>query len=124
MYPGTHAVTTPDKAAVIMAETGETVTYKELDDRSNQLAQWLYAKGLRPGDHIAIFAENHPRFYDVFWAAHRSGLYLTAINRYLAADEAAYLVNDSNSTVLITTCLLYTSPSPRDQRGSRMPSSA
>ncbi|MEM7140218.1 MAG: acyl-CoA synthetase [Actinomycetota bacterium] len=103
MYPGTHAATTPDKAAIVMAATGETVTYRELDDRSNQLAQWLHAQGLRAGDHIAILAENHIRYFEVYWAAMRSGLYLTAVNRYLAADEAAYLVNDSNSTVLIST---------------------
>lgn len=103
MYPGTHAQTTPEKAAIVMASTGETITYRELDDRSNQLAQWLHAQGLRAGDHIAILAENHPRYFEVYWAALRSGLYLTAINRYLSAEEAAYLVNDSNSTVLVTT---------------------
>ena len=101
MYPATYAATTPDKAAVIIAETGETVTYEELDDRSNQLAQLWYSYGLRPGDHVAILAENHARYFEVYWAAIRSGLYLTTINRYLAADEAAYLVNDSNSAVLV-----------------------
>ncbi len=103
MYPGTFAQTTPDKPAIVMAATGETVTYRELDDRSNQLAQWLHAEGLRAGDHIAILAENHIRYYEVFWAALRSGLYLTTINRYLSPEEAAYLVNDSGSTVLVTT---------------------
>ena len=49
----------------------------------------LQARGLLPGDHVAILAENVPRYYDVYWAALRSGLYLTAINRFLSAEEAA-----------------------------------
>ncbi len=101
MYPGTYSATTPDKAAVIIAETGETVTYEELDDRSNQLAQLWFSYGLRAGDHVAILAENHPRYFEVYWAAIRSGLYLTTINRYLSPEEAAYLINDSGSTVLV-----------------------
>jgi acyl-CoA synthetase (AMP-forming)/AMP-acid ligase II len=86
-----------------MAESGEILSYRELDDRTNQLAQLLYQRGLRPGDHIAILAENHISFFEVFWAAVTSGLYVTAINRYLSPEEAAYLVNDSGSEVLITT---------------------
>jgi len=86
-----------------MAATGETVTYQELDERSNRLAQYLYSEGMRPGGHIAILAENHVRYFEVLWAALRSGLYLTAINRYLSPEEAAYLVNNSESTVLVTT---------------------
>jgi long-chain acyl-CoA synthetase len=105
MYPGTWAESTPDKDAIVMGG-GQRVTYRELDDRSMQLAQLLHARGLRPGDHIAIFAENHPRYYEVYWAAMRSGLYLTAVNRHLKDDEVAYLVNDSESKVLITTAAM------------------
>ena len=98
MYPGTFAATTPDKPAVVMGRSGAVVTYRELDERSARLAQLLYARGLRPGDKVAILAENHPRFYEVYWAVMRSGLYLTTVNRYLAPAEAAYLVNDSGAT--------------------------
>jgi long-chain acyl-CoA synthetase len=103
VYPGRYAATTPDKPAVIMAGSGEVVTYRELDDASARLAQLLYARGLRPGGKVAILAENHLRYVEVYWAAMRSGLYLTAVNRYLSPEEAAYLVNDSGATALITT---------------------
>ena len=103
MYPGEHARTTPDKPAQIMASTGEVTTYRELDENANRLAQLLHSRGLREGDHISIFAENNRRYFEVYWAAMTSGLYFTAINRYLSPEEAAYLVNDSGSTVLITT---------------------
>lgn len=86
-----------------MAESGEVLTYLELDERSNRLAHLLHSYGLRRGDHVAILAENHPCYFEVYWAAMRSGLYLTAINRYFSAEEVAYVVNDSNTEVLITT---------------------
>ena len=108
MYPGHYATITPDKPAIIMASSGQTVTYKQLDDQSNQLAHLLRSRGLEAGSHVAILAENHIRFFEVFWAAMRSGLYITTINRYLSADEAAYIVNDSGSTALVTTAALGT----------------
>jgi long-chain acyl-CoA synthetase len=103
MYPGLHAIANPDKPAVIMGRSGLRVSYRELEEGSCRLAQLLHARGLRRGDKIAILAENHPRYYEVYWAALRSGLYLTAINRYLSVQEAAYVVNDSGASVLIAT---------------------
>jgi long-chain acyl-CoA synthetase len=85
-----------------MGGTGEQITYRELEDRSNQLAQLLYSCGLRPGDTLALLAENHPRYFEIYWAALRSGLYLTAISRHLSAAESTYLVNDSGATAFIT----------------------
>ncbi|MBN8890319.1 MAG: AMP-binding protein [Rhodospirillales bacterium] len=102
MHPGEHAARTPGKPAVIEADTGAVLTWRELDERSNRLAQFLYSEGLRPGDHIALFMENHLRYSEVVWAALRSGLYITAINRYLTADEAAYIVDDCGARVLVS----------------------
>ena len=101
MYPGHWADVFPDKAAAIDVATGAERTYGELNDRSNQLAQLLWQRGLRRGDHIAVFMENNLAYFDVVWAAFRSGLYLTTVNRYLTAEEAAYIVADSESKVLV-----------------------
>jgi len=87
LYPGQHAAKTPDKAATIHAGTGEALTYAELDARSNRLAQLLWSEGLRPGDHFAVFLENDLRYFEVAWAALRSGLYLTTVNRYLTGPR-------------------------------------
>ncbi|MFV0524479.1 MAG: AMP-binding protein [Acidimicrobiales bacterium] len=106
MYPGTFAETTPDKPAVIMADTGEQLTYRELNDRSNRLAQLWWDAGLRPGDHVSIFMENNIRFFEVYWAAMRSGLYFTTINRYLQPDETAYILQDSTSKSLVTSAAM------------------
>ena len=102
MYPGLHVEARADQPAVIMAELGETVTYRELEARSNRLAHLLRAVGLKRLDHYAIFMENHPRYVECCAAGARSGLYYTAINSFLTADELAYIVNNSLSKVLIT----------------------
>ena len=107
-YPGAYAPEHPDRPAVIMAGSGEVVTYKELDDRSAQFAQLMWDAGLRPGDHVAIFADNHPRYFEAYWGAIRSGLYFTTVNRYLTAEEAAYIVTDCGAKVLVA------SPAVRD----------
>jgi fatty-acyl-CoA synthase len=102
MYPGHWAEIKGESPALIHAASGEVVTWQALDDRSNQIAQLLRARGLVPGDHIALLMENHLEYLAIAWAAFRSGLYITCINRYLTPDEAAYIVTDSGSRVLIT----------------------
>lgn len=102
MYPGAHAKTHPDRPAIVMARSGETVTYRELEERSNRLAHLLRANGLNRGDHYALFMENNLRFAECCAAGERSGLFWTAVNSYLTAGELAYIVNNSLSKVLIT----------------------
>lgn len=106
MYPGIYARTQPDKLAVARPATGETRSYRELDARSNRLARLLEAHGLRPGDHVAMFLENHLACFDVIWACMRAGLYVTPINRYLPAAEAAYIVDDCDAKALVGSAAL------------------
>ena len=100
-YPGAFVAEQPNKPAVVMARTGDTISYMELEQRSCRFAQMMWDAGLRPGDHVAIFADNHIRYFEAYWAAIRSGLYFTTVNRYLTAEEAAYIVNDCGAKVLV-----------------------
>ncbi|MGC2412106.1 MAG: AMP-binding protein [Stellaceae bacterium] len=102
MYPGEHARLRPDKPAIIMAGSGEVLTYGELERRSNRLAHLLRANGLRRLDHYAVFMENNARYVECCAAGERAGLYYTCINSYLTPDEVAYIVNNSESKILIT----------------------
>ncbi|MDA8341885.1 MAG: AMP-binding protein, partial [Actinomycetota bacterium] len=102
MYPGVIAASTPDKVAYVMAASGETVTYAELDRRSNQLAHLFRRRGLRRGDVVAVFMENNARYFEVTWAAQRSGLYYTAISSRLTAAEVAYILDDCGAGALVT----------------------
>src|SRR5580700_8979101 len=101
MYPATYAAQAPDRIAAVMAGTGETVSYGDLERRSAQLAHVLHDGGLRPGDVVALLTENSLRALEVLWAALRSGLYITAVNYRLKPDEVAYIVNDSGAAALI-----------------------
>src|SRR3954463_4020695 len=102
MYPGQHARLRPLQPAFIMAATGEAVTYRELDARSNRLAHLFRKHGLRRLDHYSIFMENNSRYLEACGAGERSGLYYTCINSFLTAGELAYLLVNSQSKILIT----------------------
>jgi long-chain acyl-CoA synthetase len=102
MHPYIHAQTTPDKRAYIMAGSGETVTYRQLDEQSNRIAHLFRAQGLKPGDHVAIFMENNARFFEVCWGAQRSGLIYTAISSRLTAAEVDYIVGDCGALLFVT----------------------
>ena len=102
MYAGKHTVESADQPAFIMAATGETVTYGELESRSNRLAHLLRAHGLKRLDHYAIFMENNSRYLEACGAGERSGLYYTCINSYLTTEELAYIINNCEAKVLLT----------------------
>jgi long-chain acyl-CoA synthetase len=101
MYPGAHAALNPDKPAFVMVESGETLTYAQLEDRSARLAHVLEDAGLAAGDTVALLAYNSPLYYEVYWAAMRSGLYMTPINSQLSASEIAYIVNDCGAKAFV-----------------------
>jgi long-chain acyl-CoA synthetase len=96
----TFAASAPERPAVIDG-AGHTLSYAELDARSNQVAQHLRSAGLRLGDHVAILLENRAEFLEVAWGALRMGLYVTPINWHLSAQEAAYIVADCEAAALV-----------------------
>ena len=106
LTPSWHAERTPDAPAIIMGETGETVTYVQLEDRSTRLARALQARGLREGDSVAICMENNHAYLEVAWAAQRSGLRYTAINSHLRPAEVQYVLDDCGATALVSSAAM------------------
>jgi long-chain acyl-CoA synthetase len=102
MYAGDRFAQHPDRAAFVMAGTGQAVSYAEFERRTNRLAHLLRAEGLRRLDHYSIFMENNDRCLECSGAGERSGLYYTCINSFLTADELAYVVDNSESRLLVT----------------------
>ena len=78
-----------------MAPSGRTLTFAEYEAAANQVAHVLRETGLRKGDHVGIFMENHPAMLLAEAGAERTGLYFTPVNSYLSAEEVSYVVNDS-----------------------------
>ncbi|MFY0405404.1 acyl-CoA synthetase [Solicola sp. PLA-1-18] len=101
LYPGTFASSAPNRAAIVDADTDAVTTYAELDERSARLASLLRGHGLQPGDHVAFLSTNAPEIFEIYWAAMRSGLYVTGVNSHLTAAEAAYIVGDCGASVLV-----------------------
>ena len=102
MYPGKYVQEHPDRPALVMGSSGETLTFAEFDANANRLAHLFRSVGLRRGDHVAMFLENHLRYFETMAAAERTGLYYTCINSYLTPDEVAYIVDDCDAKVFIT----------------------
>ena len=85
----------PSHPAIIMAQSGETITHGQLEARANKIAHLLRAMGLKRSDHFAVFMENHPRYIECGIAGERAGLYYTNVNSYLTPGELAYVVDNS-----------------------------
>ena len=103
MYAAEHASRHPDQPLFVFASTGAVTTYAEYEAAANQLAHLYRAQGLKRRDHVAFLMENNIHLLFSEGAAERTGLYYTCINSYLSVDEAAYIVNDSEAAVFITT---------------------
>jgi acyl-CoA synthetase (AMP-forming)/AMP-acid ligase II len=101
MHPRIHAQNHPDAAALIMAATGETISYAALEQRANRGAHALRQLGLAVGDTLAMACENRADFFDIYWAAQRSGIALVPVSTRLKAAEIAYIINDSGAKVLL-----------------------
>ncbi|MFL6206238.1 MAG: AMP-binding protein [Acidimicrobiales bacterium] len=102
MFPGSFVETAPDRPAVVMATSGEVITYRALDEEANRLSHVLRAAGLRPGDHVALCLENSARFLPVLWGCHYAGLYYTAMSSRLTTEEMAYILEDCGAQAFIT----------------------
>ncbi len=105
-HPSVHARTDPAKPALIVAETGETISFGALDARSNRAAQVFRARGLKVGDTIALCLENTPEFYDIAWGAQRAGLFFVCISTKLTAPEVEYILRDSGAALIVLSASL------------------
>jgi len=101
MHPRIFAEKTPDKPALIMEDTGEVISFAQLEARANRGAHAFRALGIGNGGTVSLVCENRAEYFDIVWAAQRSGIMLVVLSSRLKADEIAYIVNDSGSTHLL-----------------------
>jgi fatty-acyl-CoA synthase len=100
---GSQARRQPEATAVIMGSSGQTLSYRQVNDGSNRFARLLRDRGLRTGGHVAFLMENNIRYLEVAWGAQRSGLHYTALNSHLRSSEVQYILDDCGATALVTT---------------------
>ena len=100
-----HAATQGDKLAVIDDRTGGDIrrlTYAELEDRSNRLADVLASTGVERGDKVVWCGQNSTGVVEMVNAARKLGVTAVPLNYRLSDDEAAYVVDHSDaSTVFV-----------------------
>ena len=109
-HPSHHAKTRPDALAMVIADNGETLTYRQLDEQSNRFAQLLRSRGLKPGDRVGVMMRNCPEFAQVYWGTTRCGVFVTLLSTHLKPAEAAYILGNSGSKVLVLSASLGETP--------------
>ena len=106
MHPSVYARTTPEKPAIIVAETGEAISYGELEAASNRAAQLFRKHGLGHEDVVAFMLENTPHYYALTWGAQRAGLRYVCISSRLTQDETDYILENSGAKILVVSASL------------------
>jgi long-chain acyl-CoA synthetase len=122
LHPYQHALVHPARPAFVIADSGEQLSYRELDDGSNRAAQLFRSLGLVPGDRLGLMLRNRLEFPIVYWGAQRSGLFVTLISTHLKPAEAAYILNDCGAKLFISAADVGETPAVlASQRGELIP---
>lgn len=93
---------TPDKAALL--DGGRVVSYAQLNERSNRIANALLASGIRPGSHIGYLGKNAAEFFEVWMGVNKAACALTPLNWRSAAAELVEVVNDAKVPLIFAGC--------------------
>ena len=83
----------------------EKITYGEILEAVDKLAAYLSSLGVKKGDKVAFFLRNSPEFIYSVFAASKLGAIIVPINTFLKEDELTYILEDSGSSVLITSAI-------------------
>jgi len=105
MNVGSHlskrAELNPDLEALVDDTAGRRFTFAELNERADRAAHALTGLGLATGDRVAVLLPNGHQFAELFYGAARAGLVVVPLNWRLVANELAYMLRDSEATVLV-----------------------
>jgi len=91
----------PDQYAFRYTSMDYTRTYSEFRDDVDTFARALIALGVKPGDHVAIWATNVPQWYITFWATTKIGAVLVTVNTAYKIYETEYLLRQSDTHTLV-----------------------
>jgi fatty-acyl-CoA synthase len=90
----------PDNDALVYVEKNIRYTYKQFQQRCNEVAKGLMALGLKRGDHIAVWAYNVPQWVILQFASAKIGAVLVTVNTYYKSHELEYLLKQSDTKAL------------------------
>jgi long-chain acyl-CoA synthetase len=94
-----QAARQPDAEAVVFEET--RLTYGQLNERVNRLANGVRSLGLRRASHVALLLENCHQYLEAYYALSKAGMVAVPLNWRLSDEELRYIVDHSESVALI-----------------------
>src|SRR5687768_9467417 len=100
--PRVHAMSGGGDAVAVAFE-GRTLTYAELERRSDQAAAMLVGLGVKPGHRVAWLGRSSIEWYEIFFGAAKARACLAPINSRLAVPEIAFILNDSGADLFFVT---------------------
>ena len=95
-----HALRNPDRVAYVDGLGGDERTFTQLEERTNRLANGLRAKGVGPGDRVALLCLNSPQMMEIYLAVAKLGAISVPVNFRLHPEEVRYVLQDSGASFL------------------------
>ena len=90
----------PDHEFVVYPDRMLRWTYKDFDERTDNLARGLLAIGLRPGDHLGVWARNIPDWLTFMYATAKIGVVMVTVNPIYKSHELDYVLKQSDMKAL------------------------
>ena len=101
LFPLKPVVPDPQKVAVQICETGEQLSFAQLDQGANRVARVMKSLGLQHGDHVALLLPNGLDFLKTCFGLDRAGVYYTTINTRLTLDEIVHILQDCDARLFL-----------------------
>ncbi|MEO6487160.1 MAG: class I adenylate-forming enzyme family protein, partial [Thermoanaerobaculia bacterium] len=95
-----RARVTPDRLALVSVETGERLTYAQLNDRAERAATAILAAGVAPGDRFGILGHNSVDYVAFFFGAGKTGGIVVPLSTRATAHELSLIVADCGMRTL------------------------
>ena len=95
-----RAFLTPEREAYV-GDDGQRLTFRELNARSNQVANAFLEAGVEKGDRVALLLMNSPEFLEAYFGLAKIGAVVVPLNWRLVADELTFILKDSGARRLI-----------------------
>jgi malonyl-CoA/methylmalonyl-CoA synthetase len=95
-----NSITDAGKAAIVTAD-GDHITYSDLIARSGRLSNLLHARGVRPGDRVAVQVEKSVTSLILYLATVRTGAVYLPLNTAYTLAELAYFIGDAEPSLIV-----------------------
>src|SRR3954470_5370659 len=96
-----------DPGRTAVAFYGRSITYRELRDATDRLANALAKLGLQKGDRVALYLVNSPQFIIAYFAALKCGATVTPISPVYTSHEVKYQLQDSGARAVVCQDILH-----------------